>query len=341
MTGDNVLRDTARRLFAKAEADDAPDDTLWSECVELGWNLVGFGEESGGVGGTLRDLATLVRESGRGAARVPLLEDASARACLADGALLNVLPDTRVVTLSTRVFPLVDGRMNGSIASVPWASVADYLVVPTDSSGSDWSLVDLSSPQVRVQEGKNIAGEPRDTIHFDAYQPETSWRATGSMEAEHVGLRCGLLRGCQLLGTLEKAMELTVVHAANREQFGKPISKYQAVAHHLAVMRADLELATVVVETAIDAGIEDASSIAVMRSTLGVISEEVSARAHQVHAAIGVTREHPLHRSTLRMWAYRDEDGTQREWTLRLGQVVARGGADALWDLTMPRLASG
>ena len=340
MTGDNVLRDTARKLFSRAETEESPDDALWSECVDLGWNLVGISDDDGGVGGTLRDLATLVREAGRGTARVPLLEDASARACLADGGLLSGAPENGLVTLSTRTFAATEGLLNGSIASVPWVSKAQLLVVPIDLPESDWSLVNLDDPRVRVEEGTNIAGEPRDTVHFDQYQPETSWRASEMMKAEHVGLRCGLLRGCQLLGVLEKAMELTIVHAADREQFGKPINKYQAVAHHLAVMGADLELAKVVVEAALDAGVEDPASIAVMRSTLGTVSEEVSARAHQVHAAIGVTREHPLHRSTLRLWAYRDEDGTQRDWTLRLGRMVTSGGPDALWELTLPRLTA-
>jgi acyl-CoA dehydrogenase len=79
-----------------------------------------------------------------------------------------------------------------------------------------------------------------------------------------------------------------------------------------------------------EAGFDDSTSVAVMRSTLGAVSEEISARAHQVHAAIGVTREHPLHRSTMRVWAYRDEDGTQREWMLQLGWEIVRGGPEAL-----------
>jgi alkylation response protein AidB-like acyl-CoA dehydrogenase len=340
VTDDEVLRDTARRLFTTAETEERTDASLWGECVDLGWNLVGVSEESGGVGGTLGDLATLVREAGRGAARVPLLEDATARACLAGAGLVDAVGDARVITLSAVPVALTEGRLHGSIPSVPWASVAGHVVVATDSPASHWCLVDLSDPRVRVLEGGNLAGEPRDTVVFDQYEPISTWAATGQTTPELIARRCAVLRGCQLLGTLEKAMELTVEHAANREQFGKPINRYQAVAHHLAILRADLELATVVVDTALGAGVGDAAAIAVMRSTLGTLSEDVSARAHQVHAAIGVTREHRLHRSTLRMWAYRDEDGTQRDWTLRLGRAVVRGGPDTLWELTTPRSAS-
>jgi len=75
-----------------------------------------------------------------------------------------------------------------------------------------------------------------------------------------------------------------------------------------------------------------------MRSTLGTISEDISARAHQVHAAIGVLENIRFHRSTMRMWAYRDEYGTQRDWTLRLGRQVVNGGADELWRVTAPRV---
>jgi alkylation response protein AidB-like acyl-CoA dehydrogenase len=337
MNVDNALRDMARKFFANADAESVEhSDALWLECTKLDWNLVGIDEVDGGVGGSLKDLATLLIEAGRGSVCTPLLEDATARACLADADLLGQFDGVKIVTLYALPARIVDGVLSCSVSDVPWASRAEYMVLATDDTDSSWSLVNLRDEGVRVVPGFNIAGEPRDTVHFENYSPASTWSSSASMRPEDVHLRCALLRGCQLLGVLEKAMELTVAHAQDREQFGKAINKNQAVAHHLAVMRTGIELANVVVEAALDND-RDARGIAMMRSTLGTISEDISARAHQVHAAIGVTREHPLHRSTMRMWAYRDEYGTQRSWTMTLGQQIVNGGADALWQITMPR----
>ncbi|MGB3952195.1 MAG: acyl-CoA dehydrogenase family protein, partial [Solirubrobacterales bacterium] len=57
----------------------------------------------------------------------------------------------------------------------------------------------------------------------------------------------------------------------------------------------------------------------------------VAAIAHQVHGAMGVTREHRLQYFTRRLWSWRDEDGNEQLWGHWLGRRVLGRGADALW----------
>ena len=59
--------------------------------------------------------------------------------------------------------------------------------------------------------------------------------------------------------------------------------------------------------------------------------------AHQVHGAMGYTREHNLHYSTRRLWSWRDEFGNETHWQSRLGRSIAAQGADALGP-TLSRL---
>ena len=49
-----------------------------------------------------------------------------------------------------------------------------------------------------------------------------------------------------------------------------------------------------------------------------------------MHGAIGFTDEHPLHRSTLRLWAWRDEFGNEQHHARTLGRAVLAGGPEAL-----------
>ena len=56
-----------------------------------------------------------------------------------------------------------------------------------------------------------------------------------------------------------------------------------------------------------------------------------AAIAHQVHGAMGFTREYSLHQATRRLWSWRDDFGAESVWAISLGEMIAGRGADALW----------
>ena len=69
----------------------------------------------------------------------------------------------------------------------------------------------------------------------------------------------------------------------------------------------------------------------------GEAAAEGSAIAHQVHGAIGFTKEHVLHRFTLRLLSWRDDFGTESHWAAELGNLVAARGADQFWPMLAAR----
>ena len=70
---------------------------------------------------------------------------------------------------------------------------------------------------------------------------------------------------------------------------------------------------------------------------VGEAAGEVAAIAHQVLGAIGFTQEHVLNRYTRRLWAWRDDFGSESVWAVKLGHLVAANGADALWPMLAAR----
>ena len=83
-------------------------------------------------------------------------------------------------------------------------------------------------------------------------------------------------------------------------------------------------------------------SEAVAKVRTGEAAGKAAAIAHQVHGAIGFTERHPLHESTRRLWAWRDEYGAESEWAERLGSIVGGCGPENLWPiLTAPPPALG
>jgi acyl-CoA dehydrogenase len=134
-------------------------------------------------------------------------------------------------------------------------------------------------------------------------------------------------------GSLESVLAQTVEHARQRKQFGKPISKFQAIQQQLAVLAGETAAAARACELAIEA-LEARGSlteIAVAKARVGDAAGIGAEIAHQVHGAIGFTREHALHCYTRRLWSWRDEFGPEVYWQRELGREVARCGPAGLW----------
>ncbi|HEX8106320.1 MAG TPA: acyl-CoA dehydrogenase family protein, partial [Kofleriaceae bacterium] len=77
--------------------------------------------------------------------------------------------------------------------------------------------------------------------------------------------------------------------------------------------------------------------VASAKIRVGEAAAAGAAIAHQVHGAIGFSTEHPLHRFTRRLWAWRDDYGSETVWAARLGAHVAERGGDALWPMLAAR----
>jgi acyl-CoA dehydrogenase len=123
-------------------------------------------------------------------------------------------------------------------------------------------------------------------------------------------------------------------------QFGRPIGKFQAVQQQLALAAAEVAAAGAAASAAASTAERDgftaastAFAVAAAKARAGEAAGEVARIAHQVHGAIGFTREHDLRLLTARLWAWRDEDGNEAHWQAELGATVLAAGADALWPM--------
>ena len=130
-------------------------------------------------------------------------------------------------------------------------------------------------------------------------------------------------RAMAIAEAAEVVLDLALVHARTREQFGRPLARFQAVQHHLAVLAGHVMFA----RAAVDCGEE------VAKICTSAAAGEVVRLGHQLHGAVGYSDEHPLHRFTRPLWAWRDELGTEGEWAARLGARMAGG---ELWARLSP-----
>jgi len=116
----------------------------------------------------------------------------------------------------------------------------------------------------------------------------------------------------ETLGTMQGALDLTVKYVKERVQFGRPIGEFQTLQHRLAELTVIVEGARWI---ALEAAFRDAAPLnaAVAAGRAAGAAALVARECHQMHGAIGLTRDYPLHL-----------------WSTRLGPLaVEMGGARA------------
>ncbi|MFL5822146.1 MAG: acyl-CoA dehydrogenase family protein [Solirubrobacteraceae bacterium] len=215
---------------------------------------------------------------------------------------------------------LVAVAVSGETRRVPWARRADWIIAP---SGEQLMLAQLSSAS--IEPGENLAGEERDDVRLGGAE---SGRPV-ELAPDALWLRGALVRAVLMAASLERISELSLAHARERRQFGRPIGSFQAVQAHLVTIAQQAALVAVAVEAAITR--EQAFEIAAAKLLAGRAAVTAGRAAHQVHGAVGVTRAHPLGIETRRLWAWRCEYGDERHWALRLGSAAIGAGADRLY----------
>jgi acyl-CoA dehydrogenase len=210
--------------------------------------------------------------------------------------------------------------VSGTVGRVPWARHAQRFAIVIDRR-----VYLVQREHVRIEPGANLAGEERDTVVLDRAQAELA----DSLSPDSLLLQGALIRVALMAGALERASAITIEHARERVQFGRPIGRFQAVQEHLVTIAQQAAVVGVAADAAIDRG--GAFEIAAAKLLASRAAVSAGRAAHQVLGARGVTLEHPLSLETRRLWAWRSEWGDERYWAKRLGAAAMARGPDHLY----------
>jgi alkylation response protein AidB-like acyl-CoA dehydrogenase len=346
----DILEDTIERLFGDHcttaqvhgwEGGQWPEG-LWAELEATGFTLASAPEALGGAGASWADLYGVVCAAGRHAAPVPLGEALLANWLLGQAGLEPFAGPLTIATCGS--LRLLGGELTGQLPKVPWGRYAHGVVaVAVDERGA--LHVVLVPPTVgHLSPALNLAGEPRDHLRFEAARPLTHAPLPDALGADPLTHGAALLRSAQIAGALQAVLGMTVEYAGTRQQFGRPITAFQAIGQQLAVLAEQSAAAGIAAQAAFEASDQGLSAfnIAVAKVTCGEAAGTVASIAHGVHGAIGFTEEYALQLLTRRLWAWRSEYGSAGHWSRLLGQLLCRGGASGYWPAVTqpPRLTS-
>ena len=343
-----LLAETCNRLFTDlvtadslraAEAGEWPAD-LWSALEENGLSRPLVPEDQGGAGLSWQDTFPILYAAGYHAAPVPLAETIVAGWLLAQAGIevpdgvISLVEDELVIRRSG------DGvwRLSRQVDNVPWGDSAAYILAvarPMHDIKRHLILLDRDSRTVRPD--TNIGRDPRAVVRFVDATPAAIAEVPVGLDFEtirHVG---ALVRSVQMAGAVAAVLDLCVQYAGDRVQFGRPLAKFQAIQHQLAVLAEEAAAAQIAAQFASrTADIKGSTSkahieICAAKIRTGEAAGKAAAISHQVHGAIGFTDEHRLHYLTRRLWAWRSEFGAESHWAANLGGTARQSFDGQLW----------
>ena len=347
--GSNLVAETCERVFRDfAEPQTIaldPEDggwrgALWNALEETGLATAWVPEDAGGAGASVREGFEAVHAAGRFAAAAPLADTLVAGMALARAGL--EVPAGKLAVAPARAADAVelgaDGTLRGRAGKVPFAREAEHVAVVARAGDGDGGgrVALVERARCGLVEGISVAGDPLDRLDFDAVASvAVGDRLVSLDEARLFGAAS---RAALIAGALQAILDLSVEYARERVAFERPIAKFQAVQQELARLAGEVAAANAAANSAAWALEHHAAGsdsvlveVASAKVRAGEAAHAGALIAHQVHGAIGYSREHVLHRYTHRLWAWRDEFGDESEWALRLGRHFARLGGDGMW----------
>jgi alkylation response protein AidB-like acyl-CoA dehydrogenase len=328
----DFLTDKCQKKFIKQmeESEIGYSRELWQEMAELGWMGLVFPEKYGGGSMNFLDLAVLLEEMGRAClpgpffstvvlGGLPILDLGSEEQ--KQEYLPKLIRGEKIFTLaltepgyhhydtsSIKVEAIPDGSnyiINGTKLFVSDAHIADYLLCVAKTKPKDGitiSLADAKNSRMKYTVLKTIAGDKLCEVVLDR-MPVPKANILGQLNqgwsaVQKIIERAAVGKCCEMVGNLQRVMEMTVDYAKERKQFDHPIGTLQIIQHYCADMATDIDgarFSTYQAAWMLSEGLPCTKEVATAKAWTSQASQRVVALAHQIHGAIGVTIEHDLH----------------------------------------------
>lgn len=288
-------------------------DNSWNALVDGGVIAFGVPERLGGDGLGLPEITSALTEIGRhgtvspalatlGLGLLPLLDLASAEqqdrflAGVAKGGVLSAALNEPGASLPERpATVLADGKLSGTKIGVPFAALADWLVVTTDSGVV---VVSTNADGVTLAQSPTSNGSDEYSVTFAGVAVPDADVLAGA-QVHRVNQLALAAIGAFAAGLVAGALRLTADYVATREQFGKPLSTFQTVAAQLAevyIASRTISLAATSVVWRLAEGRDAEEDLDVLGYWLASQAPPVMQICHHLHGGMGMDITYPMDR---------------------------------------------
>jgi 3-oxocholest-4-en-26-oyl-CoA dehydrogenase beta subunit len=312
-------RATPDRLTELGRAGLGFDEALWADLAGAGV-LAAALPDGIGDGYGLAEQCSILIEVGRAVAPAPYLESITngAAAIARFGTPEQITRYAATAAAGDLVITVALAEPSGSAATVAERSGEGWLLSGTKAAVAAGACAGVFLVSARTRDGVGVFCVELADQGVTVERQEVVF-GPGAAQLELAGVELGQdrLLGigdeiaawltaratvglCALqLGVTERALELTAEYAKTREQFGRPIGAFQAVAQRLADAYIDVEAIRLTLWQAawrLEAGLPSEAEIATAKFWAAEGGHRVAHTAVHVHGGVGVDVSHPIHR---------------------------------------------
>ncbi len=314
--------DRVRELMASADGFSA---ATWKEIADLGWAGIAVPEEAGGAGYSFVERCLLLEEMGRALYPDPYLSSAvlAADAVLLAGEGELAAEILTALAAGERRATLVAA---GDLLGAPDPAGAVVATAAGDAhalSGDGGLVLDGTSAELLIVcaaldeelglfavevDAEGLERTLAPTIDATRKTARVCFDATPARRLDSGGdtaaaIALTLDRGAvslaaEMVGGARRAIEMTVAYMEERQQFGGPIGRFQALKHRIADLHVTTDAAREGVYSAADAIASDDRQVplaaAAARAGASRAYVHTTAEAVQLHGGIGFTEEHDI-----------------------------------------------
>ncbi|MFC1858641.1 acyl-CoA dehydrogenase family protein, partial [Thermodesulfobacteriota bacterium] len=333
-----MYQDSARTFFNKEWSFDLLKEVLqdkgcsmalWEKITDLGWVGLLIDEEHGGIGGSLMDFCPILEEMGRALFPSPIFSSSIFAALVLSEAAGEAIKDKILPAMADGEIIVTyaigeDGQgwsedkiqmktdkdgdsyvLNGEKVFVPYAEISDYIIccarmestnsltlflIPAKDEGITLVPLNTFSIDNYSKVVFNNVKVPRDNVIGES---GCGWEIIEKVLQKLIISRC-----VEMVGGMQKALEITVKYVKERKQFGVPLGSFQVIQHYCADMAIDVETSKYITYLAAWKASENLpcrKDVAMAKSWTGDAYQRLTALALQAHGAIGFTDEYNLH----------------------------------------------
>jgi alkylation response protein AidB-like acyl-CoA dehydrogenase len=319
-----LLKSNARKFFSGEcpmeavrrlmETETAYDASLWAKMAEQGYTGIIFPEEFGGVGLGTVELALLMEEAGRALLPGPFFStvalagaaiNAVANAehkrkylepiCAGDArATVAILESSASWDLGELTMTSANGKLTGEKLFVTDAAVADFIVV---AARNGVFVVQANAPGLRVAPMRGMDMTRKlNALSFSEAPAEKIGEISALAKPLDIAMAALV---AEMVGGMQRTLDITVEYAKTRKQFGKPIGMFQAVQHQCADMYLETESSRSAAYYAAWALQERTSeapvAVSIAKMYASDAARNVGNHGIQVHGGMGFTWENDIH----------------------------------------------
>ena len=331
---ENMLLDSFRRLLGqispssevrRAERDGDVAHIL-REVDDSGFLDALIPESKGGSGLALSDVVPLFLAAGEYLLSIPFAETMVARALIAmsgaqapRGKTIVLWPITSAGHLRSQMAPL---SAPSSLALVQRATTFQLVPVTCREPESDPFRMSgtSSAPDTRARPLLSFELPEVDLLH---------WAAA--------------ITAATMAGALQRLLDLSLTHVNERQQFGRTLSKFQAIQQQMSVFAERTVSAQVAARIGLSATglVLDGARVAIAKSVVNESASAGASIAHAVHGAIGISEAYDLQLYTRRLARWRLSFGSETYWQRYLGNARLAAPDATSVDFVRRRLAGG